>query len=269
MPPVHEPPPLPPARFATTRHGYDRAQVDHYVAELAARLAGADERRMDAARRLSAERQRAELVEKELRDARAALHAGPASDQVTQVTESHVGFGYRAERILRLAESEAQDVRTTAAAEAAALLERTHAEAEAHRHEVEKSLIARSAVLDQEAAQRTAELTAREKKLAMDIEAARQEAEQLRAAARRDAEAIRREAEDAIATARSQAEAAAKRQQAEAGAELDRLNAVQHSVRDDFARLHRLITSELPAEAEATPPAEEPPSPAGTPATAR
>ena len=254
-PPGPEFPPIPAPRFVSNGHGYDRVQVDQYVADLMARLGAAEERRMDAIRRLSAERQRAEQVEKELRGARVALQNGATAEHPTQVADTHIGFGYRAERILRVAEAEAQDVRNTAAAEAGALLERAHADAEAHRHEVEKSLIARIAVLEEEATRRTAELTAREQQLARDIEAARQEAERMRAAAHRDAEAMRHEADEAIAAARAAAEAASNRQRSDANAEIDRLNGVQVGLRDDFARLHRLITAELPPEQ--APPTEQ------------
>lgn len=246
--PTAAPEPVPAARFGSARHGYERAQVDRYVADLTARITAADERRLDVTRRLSAERQRAEQVEAELRETRTALQSAP-QEAPGQAAESHVGFGHRAERILRLAEAEAREVRTAAATEAAALLERTHAEAEVHRHEVEKGLIARAAKLDEEAAQRSAELQAREQKLVEDLDAARREAEQLRTAARREAAELRREAEAAIRKAQADADSAAGRRRDAASAELDRLAGTQQGVREEFVRLHRLIAAQLPARA--------------------
>jgi cell division septum initiation protein DivIVA len=246
--PTAAPDPVPAASFGTARHGYDRAQVDRYVADLTARVTAADERRLDVTRRLSAERQRAEQVETELRETRTALQSGP-QEAPAPAPENHVGFGHRAERILRLAEAEAHEVRTSAATEAATLLERTHAEAEAHRHEVEKGLIARAAKLDEEAAQRSAELQAREQKLVEDLDAARREAELLRGAARREADELRRDAEAAIRKAQAEAEATAGRRREAAAAELNRLAGAERGVRDEFARLHRLIVGQLPAGA--------------------
>jgi hypothetical protein len=93
---------------------------------------------------LAVERARAERAEQALAEAR-----GP-------------------EHILRLAEAEAQAIRSTAARDAAALLERTHAEAESHRHEVAQQLD-----------RRTVESGRR---IAAEAEAARQEIERLRPA---------------------------------------------------------------------------------------
>src|SRR5689334_16350999 len=97
---------------------------------------------------LAAERRRAEQAEQALAGRRSAEPEG--------------GFGMRAERLLRLAEAEARDMRAAAARDATALLERTQAEAETHRHEVEQELISRSAAFDRRSAERDATLTARE-----------------------------------------------------------------------------------------------------------
>ena len=51
------------------------------------------------------------------------------------------GFGVRAERLLRLAEIEAREMRAAAAADVAAMIAKAQAEAESHRHEVEQQLI--------------------------------------------------------------------------------------------------------------------------------
>jgi cell division septum initiation protein DivIVA len=249
--------PPPPARFPTVRNGYDPAQVDRRIADLTARLGAVDEQRIDVTRRLAAERRRAEQIEQELRGARGALQA--AREGGGPDVERGTGFGYRAERIMRMAEAEARDMRSTAAAEAAALLERTHADAEAHRHEVEQGLIARRTGQDQEAAQRTVDLDTREATLSAELDAARAEAARLREEARREVAELRQDAETAIERARAEAEQAADRRRQETTAELDRLTAVQDGLREELTRLHGVITAALPADSpEPTGPAAAP-----------
>jgi cell division septum initiation protein DivIVA len=262
-------PPLPPPpRFAAARNGYDRAQVDRQVADLTARLGAVDEQRLDVSRRLAAERRRADRVEQELRDARAALQVAQNSAPGSGPDgERGTGFGFRAERILRMAEAEARDMRGTAAAESAALLERSHAEAEAHRHQVEQQLIARTAGLDQEIARRTGELDEREAALAAEQEATRADAERLREQARREAADLRREAAAEIERSRVEAERDATRRREQADAELDRITAVQDGMREELARLHRVLTTALPA-GSGEDPAEDRAEPTGDPVPA-
>ena len=64
----------------------------------------------------------------------------------------------RAERLLRLAETEAREMRGAAAADVAAMIAKAQADAEAHRHEVEQQLIERSTALDRQARDRTGRL---------------------------------------------------------------------------------------------------------------
>jgi hypothetical protein len=228
-------------------NGYDPTQVDRQLTDLSGRLGAVDEQRLDMSRRFATERRRAEQIEIELREARAALQEAQRGGQDA---EKGTGFGYRAERILRMADAEAKDMRSTAARDAAALLERTHAEAEAHRHDVEQALISRSAGLDREAAERAAALDAREAKLAEDVEAAAQEVAHLRETARREVAELRQEAQAAIERAAADAEKQASRRREAAAAELDRLTALQDGMREQLARLHQVLTAALPAEPE-------------------
>jgi hypothetical protein len=247
--PRHPPPDHPGpqgARFATVRDGYDRAQVDRRIADLSSRLAAVDEQRIDMTRRLAAERRRAEQFEQELRGARTAEHAVRPGG--TQDPERGTGFGYRAERIMRMAEAEARDMRSTAAAEVSALLERTHAEAESHRHEVEQALIARRTDLDEETTRRTADLDAREAALAAELDSVRAEVAHLREEARREVAELRRDAEAELEQARAEADRAADHRRQEATAELDRLTAVQDGMRAELAKLHGVITAGLAAQ---------------------
>ena len=152
--------PSPPDQpFDTVLRGYERRQVDDFVSRLKSELAQMKDELADAQRKRRLANEHAEATERELRDLRAkSAHSEPRS-----VEDS---FGYRAEKLLRIAEQEAAEVRTHASRESAAIIEQARTEAEKHRHEVEQSLIARAAVLEQQAAQRNAELQEREQQIA-------------------------------------------------------------------------------------------------------
>ena len=225
------------ARFVTVVRGYDRVEVDDFVGEmdrlvarLRADLAAAEDRRRQA-------EQRAETLETENRSARARadVAANPPEE----------GFGVRAERLLRLAEQEAAEVRSGAAEEAATMRQRLREDIERQRHEAEQALIARSAQFDERAAQRTTELQRREQQIAEQLTAARGEAEAVGAAARRSADQYRQRVEaDAEETkARVAAEVAQLREQA--GQELDRLGALESTVRGELLRLSTRLGQEI------------------------
>mgnify|MGYP001094260958 CR=1 FL=1 len=165
--------PSPPDQsFDTVLRGYERRQVDDFVSRLKSELAQAKDELADAQRKRRLANEHAEATERELRDLRAkSAHSEPRS-----VEDS---FGYRAEKLLRIAEQEAAEVRTHASRESAAIIEQARTEAEKHRHEVEQSLIARAAVLEQQAAQRNAELQEREQQIADQLSAAHEQADQL------------------------------------------------------------------------------------------
>ena len=80
--------------------------------------------------------------------------AEPRRPSARSPTAASGGFGVRAERLLRLAETEAREMRGAAAADVAAMIAKAQAEAEAHRHEVEQQLIERSTALDRQARER-------------------------------------------------------------------------------------------------------------------
>lgn len=189
------------------------------------------ERLAELEAQLAAERRRAEEAEQ-------ALAARPAA-------EPEGSFGMRAERLLRMAESEARDMRSNAARDATSLLERTQAEAESHRHEVERSLIARNAAFDRESAERAATLSSREQQLVDDLDMHRQEAERVRQAATDDADRIRRDAVVDAERTRAIAEEEGRQLRTEAKAEADRLAAVQKRARQDLAELGRTLGGAL------------------------
>src|SRR5919202_4567969 len=158
--------------------------------------------------------QHARALEGELRTARAQQPDGPISQE---------SFGFRAEKILRLAEHEAADVRSRAANEATALVEQARADAERHRHEVEQKLIARSAELDQEAAQRNVAIQEREQQAAAMLAAAREDASRITDDARHSAEALVTEAQNRADEVRLRSEQDLKRRREASQQELGRI----------------------------------------------
>jgi cell division septum initiation protein DivIVA len=224
--------------FATALRGYERNQVDEHLdrrdRELASLRAELDDARAERDRALA----EAESRSQELRDARAkSAHLEPAAKEDS--------FGFRAEKLLRMAEQEAADIRSTASRESAGIIEKARTEAEAHRHEVEQTLITRASLLEQQAAKRSTALQEREQQIGEQLAAAREQAEQLQANAMRAAERLREESEEAAEQTRQRAETDARRRLDEAGKEITRLSGLQADVRGELAQLAQLITTEL------------------------
>ena len=226
--------------FATALRGYERNQVDDYLAQRDKETAGLRAELAD----LRAERDRAvaeaESTGKELREARAkSAHLEPAAKEDS--------FGFRAEKLLRIAEQEAAEIRSSASRESASIVEKARTEAEGHRHEVEQTLITRASLLEQQAAKRSAALQEREQQIADQLAAAREQAEQLQDNARRVADRLREESEEAAELTRKRAEVDARRRLDDATKEISRLSALQTDVRSELAQLAQLITTELAA----------------------
>ncbi len=226
--------------FDTVLRGYERRQVDEYVTRAKEEIAQLKEELAEAQRKRRLATEHAEATERELRDLRAkSAHSEPRS-----VEDS---FGYRAEKLLRIAEQEAAEVRTHASRESASIIEQARTEAEKHRHEVEQSLIARASVLEQQAAQRNAELQEREQQITDQLAAAREQADQLHAAAARTADRLRQESEAAAEEAKLRAATDIQRQRDQASQEISRLDKVQADVRAELARLNDVLSNELAA----------------------
>lgn len=225
-PPVIEEP------FAIAFRGYDRQQVDERVEDLKGRVGKL--------------RIRAEAAEAELNAALSRLKDVDAAPPAA----AESGFGVRVEKVLRLAEQEAADVRTKAAKEASEVLERARADAEAHRHEVEQSVIARVAQLDHEAARRTAALNEREQEITDKLAAAREEADAIRREAERDAAAELTRAGERAKRMVADAEKAAQQQRDAANREVERLAGIREEVRAQMAELHQVLADWLATKAE-------------------
>jgi cell division septum initiation protein DivIVA len=230
-------PAAPPPSFDTVLRGYERRQVDDFITRQSTELTALREELAESQRQRKLATEHAEATETELRELRArSAHGEPAKED---------SFGYRAEKLLRMAEQEAAEARSHATKESASIVERARTEAEKHRHEVEQSLIARASQLEQQAAQRSTELQEREQQIADQLTAAREQAEQLHTAATRAADRLREESEAAAAETRLRAETAAKRQQDQATQEIARLQALQDDIRAELSRLADLLTGEL------------------------
>jgi DivIVA domain-containing protein len=218
-------------RFVTVLRGYDRIEVDEYIDDLLAVVATLRTSAADAdLSRRTAEERAAAAERRAVESAKAQPAAAPTE-----------GFGVRAERLLRLAENEAAEIRAAAAAESSSIVERARADAEQRRHEAEQALITRSAQADQENARRTAALDEREGSLKSQIEAARGEIEMLTRAAQREADRLREQVRHEIDEKRAAAELAATRTVESVEKDVARLKALRESTRQELARIVEIV----------------------------
>jgi cell division septum initiation protein DivIVA len=236
-----------PGAFDVTLRGYDRTQVDERVADLLRQLSAATEQNRTLSSRLADEQRRADTAERLVRELRTATPA-PRNEEA----ESGQGFGYRAERILRMAEAEAHETRSVAVKEATELLERARAEAEIHRHEIEQNLIMRATALDQKANEVSAALRDREQALAAELTSARSEAESVRLAARHEMEQARKNVEIIARDVRAQAERWAEEHRAGASREVARLVSLRDNLHGNLAQLSQSLLAGLDAEDKRT-----------------
>jgi len=218
--------------FDVVRRGYDREQVEHHLNQLIGKLTAADKARAEA-------EQRVRTVQEELRAVRAR------SESDTPMSQD--SFGFRAEKILRMAEHEAADVRARAAKEATAVVEQARADAERHRHEVEQTLIARSAELDQEAAQRNVAIQEREQQAQAQLADAREESARIGEDAQRSADKLIADAEGRADQLQKRTDNEIRRRREAAEQELRRIGTLRDSVRIEIGRLHALLGAEVAA----------------------
>jgi hypothetical protein len=230
----------PGARFQIVVRGYERSQVDQFAAhqlrlvqELRAALAQTENRLRQATERVEAGAAENERLRSQL------------SATGTPITE---GYGARAEKLLRLAETEAAEMRASASRESIVLMEQSRQAAEQHRHESEQAVIARFRELDQDARRRSTELEDREEKTAQQIAAGRAESERLRASAMEAATKLRDEAKAEAELLKARARAEAGRTREEARIELNRVTEVRADVHAELERLNRMILGQLSTE---------------------
>lgn len=221
--------------FSVVRRGFDQQQVTEKINGLTARL--------------TTEQQRADYAEQELRQAleriRELGRAGGGNPH---------GFGDRLEKLMLVAEQQAADTTERANQYAREIVERARSDAEAHRRDVEQTLVSRAANLDQEAARRNSVLQRRDEELAASQIAARQQAEEIRAAAERDAATVRETAQAEITELQFRARVEARAERDKSTRELARLIDMQDGVRAEMERinhglgeLREALTKELTA----------------------
>lgn len=252
-----DPADLAPPAFATVRKGYAPAAVDAHVALLADAMSTLRAALAESERRRAMAEQHAVAVEEEIRVVRAGRSAAPDT-----------GFGARAERMLRLAETEAEQIRVTAHRTAAEVTERAQGDAERHRHSVRQQLIAESARAEEQSARRAAELQDRENALGERLARVRAEADAVRLAAERAADAHRAGAQAEVEELRRRSAEELGRARAQAEHELARLRDRQGTARAELARVAATIRAELAsAVGPAVPAARPSPRPARRAAT--
>lgn len=125
--------PLP--QFATVMRGYDRGQVDDYVARLNDFVADAEQRAHRAERSIADVTRRNERLTEELRHAIERQHSEHAG-------EPYEGLGERVEHIFRLAGEEADSIRAQARAEAEEIMADAKRRRETERENAERELTA-------------------------------------------------------------------------------------------------------------------------------
>jgi hypothetical protein len=227
--------------FATVLRGYERRQVDDYVARQREQTATLRAQLVETQRQRRLATDHAEATEQENRrlHSTAGHNASPPQE----------GFGLRAEKLLRQAEYEAAELRARTSRESVALLEQTRGETETHRHAVEQSLIVRAAQLDQTAGRRATELHEREQQIVAQLEATRADIQQRHAAVTRAADRLRQESEATADEIRIRAESTAKNARDQAEHDLMRLSALRGNVDERLSRLTDVLINELPSDA--------------------
>jgi DivIVA domain-containing protein len=129
--------PARPTRFDRVRRGYDCAQVDAHLDELGGHLEQVEAYVIDLAAAAVVDRERADLAEEQLRTVLDELHA------LRAVVPGEDSFGARAQRTLRLAERQADEIRARAVEEASIVLGQVRVAAQAALDELRRALLAR------------------------------------------------------------------------------------------------------------------------------
>jgi DivIVA domain-containing protein len=216
--------------FDVALRGYDRDQVDAHLASLESEFTGALSERDRLAERVKQLEGRVEELHLQTDDDRPPVEPNPSALN---------GFGVRIEKIMRLAEDEANAVR-----------EEAQADIDRDRTEAKKKVAALQQAAEKDAAAHRAKVQAEATGL---LDKARQEAARVRADADAQAGATREEASGHLESVRARAAQAAadfetalakRRQKAEAD-HLARTNSAERELAETVAR-----TDQLRAEAE-------------------
>jgi len=127
--------PTRPTRFDRVRRGYDCAQVDAHLDDLGGYLEHVESYIDDLVAAAVVAQERADLAEEQLRTVLAELHAQQDGER------GGGSFGVRAQRTLRLAERQADDIRALAVDEATIMLGQVRVAAQAALDELRRVLL--------------------------------------------------------------------------------------------------------------------------------
>ncbi len=202
--------------FDTALRGYDRRQVEDRLSFLRAELTAAEDGLRTSQHRTSA-------LEGELEQARTQLEQARTQLAQRSDTDMENSFGFRVERILRLAEAEAKQVRGRAENEAKELMRQAAADVEERRQQVEQELTTRIEAAERDVVQRETAVAQRERQVEADAATVRRESAELRETARREVEALRKDAWAEVEQLRTEASTEADRALASARAEAEKL----------------------------------------------
>jgi cell division septum initiation protein DivIVA len=193
--------------FDLVLRGYDRRQVDRFVAQLDAEVAGFAARRDEAIAQ-------AQALAAQLTDLQNQM--GELRRHVSVEKPSYKHLGARVEQIFGLIEEEAASVRGGAEADARKVMQAARADADALRAQAERALTDRHAAVEQEYAAKTKEAD----RLVADAEkranALRRESEQLRAEVDKQAASLRERTKTEVRQAQEDANQYAARIRGEA-----------------------------------------------------
>lgn len=123
-------------QFASVMRGYDRGQVDDYVARLIDFLSDAEQRASRAERGLADALRRNDRLTEQLRE------AIERQDQTPEAGRGYQGLGERIESILRLAAEEAEELRQRGRADAAEMIDEANRRREQELQRAEQELAA-------------------------------------------------------------------------------------------------------------------------------
>ncbi|MGH3774760.1 MAG: DivIVA domain-containing protein [Pseudonocardiaceae bacterium] len=188
--------------FDVVLRGYDKRQVDERLRTLGAELAA-------TRNALQAATERVSMLEDEINRSRPGGDSQPESN-----------FGARVEKILMLAQEQAQEVRSQADAAATALVEQARAEVASHRQRAEQDAAAWRAEANRRAAEQDSALQRRSAALENARQELQRESVRVRTQAQEEAEQIRKtvaqEADELFKAAAQDADEVCKAARAEA-----------------------------------------------------
>jgi cell division septum initiation protein DivIVA len=207
------------AAFDVVLRGYDKRQVDERLRFLGAELMAVEDARWAADQRVA-------MLEEALNRAQSPPNGEPSAE---------VNFGARVEKILKLAEDEASEVRNQAEAAAVNLVDQARAQVAELRQRAEQEIAAWRTEANREAAEQDDALRRR----FSELDSTRHEVERDRIAADQLVAQARTEAERLVAAA---AEAAQQRERSSAH-ELHQLSRLQEEINGDLYRVKDLLDS--------------------------